>query len=406
MSFLKTYGTITLWLTLSYFTYGQEDINNFAFLKRDSNVFFFIKGNSLYDSLFLKFNELQINGNKQIRILHIGDSHVQADIFTNQIRRDFAQTFFYLIGPPAIAFPFDILKSNSPVTTIVRCNGDWFGYNAVSKPDYNSLLGLTACTKDTCPSKIMISVNKRAIQNVDFNKLLVFCNVNSQHVLLKTASASVHHVYLFNDTVFCHEFILNSYVDSITLFLKLHNDSSLFKLYGIIPMNDDPGIVYHSLGINGAKASSFNNTLLPYFIKYMHYDWVIISLGTNDCYASRFDSTGVSMSFSSLVNSIQHENPTVPIILTTSMEHYRKRKMLNANVVKMRDVLFNIAKQKHTAIWDLYTVSGGYKSMSLWYHYKLTAYDKLHLNAEGYHLVGDLFFEAFLNTYLDGFLAP
>jgi lysophospholipase L1-like esterase len=94
----------------------------------------------------------------------------------------------------------------------------------------------------------------------------------------------------------------------------------------------------------------------------------------------------------------------VPILLTTPMEHYRKRKYLNKNVLLMREILINVAQVENCAIWDLYDIAGGYGSMLKWYKAHLTAGDKLHLNANGYHLVGNLFFDAFMNTYLNGFL--
>ena len=90
MKVVLTY-VIVIYFSLSL--WAQEDSLSYPFLHRDSNVFKFWGNQSHYDSLFLKFNDLQITGENQIRILHIGDSHVQADIFTNQIRRNFANTF-------------------------------------------------------------------------------------------------------------------------------------------------------------------------------------------------------------------------------------------------------------------------------------------------------------------------
>ncbi|GAB4448893.1 MAG: GDSL-type esterase/lipase family protein [Bacteroidales bacterium] len=390
------YFSLSLW--------AQEDSISYPFLHRDSNVFKFWGNQSHYDSLFLKFNDLQITGENQIRILHIGDSHVQADIFTNQIRRNFANTFFHLLGPPAISFPYGILRSNSPVTAKLSCNGSWTAYTLVGKSQAQSLLGFTAITRDTCHSKIMFTINKRAIQNVSFNKIMLLTNSDSSNVLLKSGSVKNLSYSLLNDTVSIWQFDLDNYLDTIHFDIKLKSDTIPFVLYGLVALNDDPGIVYHSLGLNGAKASTYLNTLLPDFIRIMQYDWVIISLGTNDCYMAKMDSLSVYQSFEKLVRNIKERNSNVPILLTTPMEHYRKRKYLNANVVIMRDILVKIAQNEHCALWDLYSVAGGCRSMMHWVKAHLTAGDKLHLNAKGYHLVGDLFFEAFMNTYLNGFL--
>jgi lysophospholipase L1-like esterase len=401
---VKVVLTYVIVIYFSLSLWAQEDSLSYPFLHRDSNVFKFWGNQSHYDSLFLKFNDLQITGENQIRILHIGDSHVQADIFTNQIRRNFANTFFHLLGPPAISFPYGILRSNSPVTAKLSCNGSWNAYTLVGKSQAQSLLGFTAITRDTCHSKIMFTINKRAIQNVSFNKIMLLTNSDSSNVLLKSGSVKKISYSLLNDTVAIWQYDLDNYLDTIHFDIKLKSDTIPFVLYGLVALNDDPGIVYHSLGLNGAKASTYLNTLLPDFIHIMQYDWVIISLGTNDCYSTKLDSISVYQSFEKLVRNIQERNPNVPILLTTPMEHYRKRKYLNANVVIMRDILVKIAQNEHCALWDLYSVAGGYGSMMHWVKAHLTAGDKLHLNAKGYHLVGNLFFEAFMNTYLNGFL--
>jgi len=125
---------------MSFALFAQNDTLLYPFLRKDSNMFIFWGNQCNYDSLFLKFNDLQITGEHQIRILHIGDSHVQADIFTNQIRRNFANTFFHLLGPPSIAFPYSIIKSNSPVTAKLSCNGNWEAFTLVGKSQTQSLL--------------------------------------------------------------------------------------------------------------------------------------------------------------------------------------------------------------------------------------------------------------------------
>lgn len=401
---MKRYSLYIVLFFWSLLLWAQKDTATYFFLLKDSNVFRFWGDQCNYDSLFLKFNDLQISGEHQIRILHIGDSHVQADIFTNQIRRNFANTFFHLIGPPSIAFPYGILKSNSPVTSNLFCNGNWNAYTLVGKPQAQSLLGFTAITSDTCHSKMMFTINKRAIQNVSFNKILLFANNDSINIILKSPSVEKQSYLILNDSIAIWQFDLNNYLDTIHFDIKLKSDSIPFIFYGLVAMNDDPGIVYHSLGLNGAKAATFLNTLLPEYIKIMHYDWVIISLGTNDCYMAQMDSSMVYKSFEQLIRNIKNACPHIPIMLTTPMEHYRKRKILNLNVALIRDILMQVAKNEHCAIWDLYTIAGGYGSMMQWYHHRLTVGDKLHLNTRGYHLVGDLFFEAFMNTYLNGFL--
>lgn len=398
---MKVFINIILFLT-SITIYAQ--FSDYPFLKRDSNVFLMWNKSPYFDSIFEKFNQLQISGNEQIKILHIGDSHIQADIFTNQIRRLFSENFFHLIGPPAIAFPYELLKSNQPITIKVECTGQWKAFT--SNPKNNiSFLGLTAITNDSCAHKIHLYINKKALPNGSFNRLKIF--TNNDTTIKISNPLIINKLYSqINDTIAINTFILNKYVDSIVLNIKLNSDSVLktFHLYGIIPETDDPGIIYHTLGINGAKAKTFLNTFVEDFISFQQYDLVVISLGTNDVYVSNLDSTEVKENLKKLITKIKQKNPLTAILLTTPMEHYYKRKHINSHAIYFRDIIYEISKSEGCAIWDLYIVAGGHGSINQWYNHKLTKNDKLHLNTQGYYLLGNLFFEAFINTYLNGFL--
>lgn len=397
---MKLFASI-IFLILCISIYSQNT-SEYIFLKRDSNYFKLWNRNALYDSLFEKFNRLQISGNEQIKILHIGDSHIQADKFTSQVRRHFASNFFHLLGTPAIGFPYSIYKSNQPVSIRVECTGNWKAYTSLSRKNYTPI-GITAYTNDSCANKIMLSVNKKLYPNTKFNFLTLITNAFDSTIHIKNPILNELSLEKLNDSIVLRTYSLKNYADSIILNIQI-DTLKPFCLYGIIPFNDDPGIVYHTIGINGAKAATYQNTLIADFIALMKYDWLIISLGTNDIYNKNIDSADVALQFKLLVQKIKEKNPTLPILLTTPMEHYYKRKIVNTNVTYIKEVLYTLAKEEGCAIWDLYETAGAKGSMHHWFSNNLTNTDKLHLNTAGYQLVGDLFFEAFMNTYLNGFL--
>ncbi len=398
---MKSIFIYIIFLNICFTGYNQT--TQYPFLKTDSNYFLLWQTNSSCEKLFEKFNRLQICGDEQIRILHIGDSHIQSDIFTNQVRRHFAEHFFHLIGPPAIGFPYHLLNASQPITLKVLCTGNWNSYT--SNPQNNhAVLGFDAYTTDSCAHKIMVEINNKAIQNVNFNTLKIITNT-SNNAQFKNPLITNCIEQKINDTVSILTFKLNDFVDSIILNLRIDSLSQPFKLYGIVPENDDPGIVYHIAGINGAKASTFSKTLLPYFIKHNSYDWIIISLGTNDVYSTKIDSSFITQNFQQLIKSIKTINPDVSILLTTPMEHYYKKQRINHHVEFVREVIFSVAQYEHCAVWDFYQVAGGKGSADQWYNANLMKADKLHLNIDGYHLMANLFFEAFMNTYVNGFLA-
>jgi lysophospholipase L1-like esterase len=55
---------------------------------------------------------------------------------------------------------------------------------------------------------------------------------------------------------------------------------------------------------------------------------------------------------------------------------------------------------KHNAaVYDLYSVMGGYKSIYKWYKAGLAAKDKVHFNGRGYTILANLMFDAINRSY-------
>jgi hypothetical protein len=65
--------------------------------------------------------------------------------------------------------------------------------------------------------------------------------------------------------------------------------------------------------------------------------------------------------------------------------------------------MIKLAKKYHCAVWDLHTIMGGLNSIVYWNLLGLAKKDKIHFTNQGYVLLGDLFFNAFLKAY-DNFI--
>ena len=63
------------------------------------------------------------------------------------------------------------------------------------------------------------------------------------------------------------------------------------------------------------------------------------------------------------------------------------------------DAIFELAQKRNLAVWDLFGVMGGYKSMTQWYKVKLAARDKVHFNPKGYKILASLMFDAIMKSY-------
>jgi len=173
-----------------------------------------------------------------------------------------------------------------------------------------------------------------------------------------------------------------------------------FTLFGISLENDDPGIVYHSIGINGASFPSFLRcNQFEKHIKALNPDMVIISLGTNDAYTTKFKTEFYKSNYEKLIRRIKSVLPNAAILNTVANDSYLFRRYPNKNTQLAANVIYKVAKKMNCGVYDFYKVMGGFNSSSVWYQKNLMVKDKIHFNRQGYLLKGDLFFNAIIKAY-------
>jgi hypothetical protein len=197
------------------------------------------------------------------------------------------------------------------------------------------------------------------------------------------------------------EYVLNKYTDELILkFIKSDSLQNHFTIYGISFENDDPGVVYNTIGVNGAKLSSYLRCdLFNKHLTVLDPDLIIISLGTNDGYTRNFSTELFKEEYLELLKLTREAAPYAAILLTVPNDSYLYRRYINRNTEKMRSVIFDLARENNYAVWDFYTIMGGLNSSYVWNLNGLMNRDKIHFNKAGYIFKGDLFFNAFLKAY-------
>jgi lysophospholipase L1-like esterase len=176
--------------------------------------------------------------------------------------------------------------------------------------------------------------------------------------------------------------------------------SSKFNLFGLSFDNREPGIVYHSVGVNGAEIRSFLKCgLLQQHLTALEPDLIIVSLGTNDAYMRKFNSQRFKYNYRQFLDRLKVAAPTAAFLLTAPGDNYRYRRYLNRNNSKAVKIIGELAENQHMTFWNFYQVMGKLNSISRWYRAGLTARDRLHFNRKGYYLQAELLFNALMNAY-------
>ena len=403
---MRRFNVLFLWLMLAACGYTQSyeypyRIDQYEFIRYDLNRFEFFGDPSRFDRLYSKFDELISRGEGKFTIVHIGGSHLQADVYSDRMRKRL-QTFQPgNNGGRGFVFPYAIVGTNNPRSYRVEYTGKWVSCRNVEKYK-KCILGLSGISVTTTDTTSSISITlEPGEMDYDFNRVRIFHQQDSSaYDLFVSADSPVmemHRDYSKGIT----EVAFGNYVNRLTLsFRKTDSLQNAFVLYGLSLETDDPGVVYHSIGVNGAKLPSYLRCqLLEDHLEALDPDLVILSIGTNDAYTRYFQPETYRDNYDSLIGRITAALPGAAILLTVPNDSYLYRRYINRNTEEVREVIDSLAVQYHCGVWDFYTVMGGLNSIIVWQRFGLARRDRIHFTRNGYMLVGDLFFNAFLKSY-------
>jgi lysophospholipase L1-like esterase len=243
-------------------------------------------------------------------------------------------------------------------------------------------------------------VNADSTKFYDFNKVRIYTSLdtNSYIPVVNQDNVASNHFDYNKGLV---EYTLKNYIDTLYLSLeKTDTAQNNFTLYGIELMNDNPGIVYNAIGVNGASLPSFLRCqLFEEHLSILKADMVVISIGTNDGNTRRFDREYYKSNYDTLIQRIRNANPETAILLTVPNDSYLYRKYINKNTAEIEKVIIELAKEYNCGVWDFYKIMGGLNSIYVWQREGLAKYDKIHFNWRGYMLKGDMLFNAILKSY-------
>ncbi|MEG0656654.1 MAG: GDSL-type esterase/lipase family protein, partial [Mucinivorans sp.] len=188
--------------------------------------------------------------------------------------------------------------------------------------------------------------------------------------------------------------------DTLTLITKSEPPFTSGPIYGFSLENDRSGVIYHTIGVNGAcylhwgryadvarQSEAFDPRL------------IIISLGSNEASGSNFIESVFLEEVDSFVSRLRAINPTSAVLLVSPAEAMRRVKgsrtrRPNLNFEKVSLALAKYAAEHGVAFFDLYRATGGATSSAQWQAKGMLARDGLHYTPEGYRLQGALIFTA------------
>ncbi|PCJ63166.1 MAG: hypothetical protein COA58_16365 [Bacteroidetes bacterium] len=344
-------------------------------------------------TFFDQLQHLQSEKEGIVSIVHIGDSHVQADFFSGTVRKNLQNRFGN--AGRGFVFPYKIAMSGGALDVRFRYSGNWQYCNIMRNADVCNL-GAAGFTLTSSPnSTFVLDVISKAETDAAFNKITLLDYYGS---FLPSQVIGDFEPQRVNDRTVIY---FDEFQDSLE-FKPLYEGNMRPELQGLVLENGLPGVLYHAMGVNGSSTTQYlKSNGFEKQIRELSADLVIISFGTNDSYVptGNFSAQRVKERYRTLITRLRTENPSISILLTTPPDHYYKRKYSSKNVPKLVDALYELAAEEGVAIWDFYHVMGGENSILTWKSEGNARGDLVHFTQEGYIKQGNLLYEALMGHF-------
>lgn len=309
-----------------------------------------------------------------VRVLHIGDSHIQAEFVTNELRR-LLQERYGNAGRGLIS-PLRLAGTNQPVDyTVTASPGTQFRQTRLLKLPWPVRPGVTGIAAE--PQSDTHLTWKTTLPGHDIRKARI----------------------ITGKTMEMREF--DTPVDSMDIAVQAGN-----PVFGAILENGRPGLLYSAIGNNGATYNDY--LLVDGFAEQTRVfapALIILSMGTNEAFSYMTDAE-IEKSVRTLIGRLRDFNPEAAMLMLTPMECQKNRNHGQRPLSPYYDILERnaeiaamirrVGSDLGVPVWDFYAVAGGHGSSDKWLGDKLMNKDRIHLLRPGYELEAKLLYDALL----------
>lgn len=402
--------TLSILLFISVGLKGQEiapdslAVAEFPFIDYESDT---LINADFLAPFFEKLLKLENGDSNQISILHIGDSHIQADFLTREVRKNF-QLEFGNAGR-GLVFPLRVAGTNEPADYRSTTNAGW-SVAKVNSPNRLPEPGLAGISISSTENGAYFDITTSNHDDLDyaFDQVTLIHTRDSLQFDCRFTDSSPKSGYLMSARPL-EPGEITTYVrfEHPTNYVRIQAEQtdamqSSITINGLILQNSNPGVLYSSVGINGAHFNDFNNSPLFFSqLKAMKPDLVILSLGTNEGADLKVTEADIIASTNAMIQSIRLANPGTSILIATPADDFFRKKYKNPYLETVHRALLKSAELEQVACWDLYSVSGGFGSAAEWRKAGLMQHDGVHYTKQGYTLQGSLLYKALIDSYLE-----
>ena len=337
----------------------------------------------------------------RVRLAHYGDSPTTADLITADARLLLQKRFgdaghgFYLMAKPWAWYGHRGVDSDSSgwdieASNLVRNKDGYYGYGGVS---VKGGPGARARFKLKEEGTVRVEVAYRSVPGAG-NIVLEACGERVGDAA--TAGEAADGFAEFRVSPGCRE-------------LTVKVEGGPVRLYGIQFLKDVPGVVYDSLGLNGAYIS-----VLAKFLKGDHWaaqlqhyapDVVVINYGTNESVYAAFVDKVFEKELREAIRRIRAALPGKGILVMSPMDRGERNALGEIETVAALERVVAIERrvsaEEGVAFFNTFEAMGGNGTMRKWYtsEPRLVGADFIHPMPGGAKIIGNLLYKAMLDGY-------
>lgn len=332
---------------------------------------------------YRKLLELRSGLRDRVSIYQLGDSHIQSGYFPGTVRSSLQEHFGN--AGRGLVFPLRLAGTNQPDDYKVS-SGSGFGRDSSPKgiSGYNLSMGSKA--------SLQISTNNFFGIDSKFNSLSALTDAGAGELCVSIPDAQSMELQLGG-----YKYSSLSWKKPVSsASLSIEGESS--NLYGLMLETRQPGLIYHSAGINGAGFYNLgDSSRLFEQLKLLNPDLIVISLGTNDAQGN-YRNNVFEANLSRFMKLLRTYCPDIPVVFTLPPDSHKRGKH-NSDLARVEKVIMDYAGDNNCAWWELSKLMGGKNSVQKWRKEQMAAKDLLHYTPKGYMLQGYLFYQALVKAY-------
>jgi lysophospholipase L1-like esterase len=333
--------------------------------------------------------------NMSLHILQYGDSHTASDDWANQMRQDFQAKFgaggpgFTLPGHPFLGYRrFDSRGSNSR---------GWYTSGIVTrKSDGIEGLGGVSLTSQTAGETVTLTVECEQLE-LHFLRQpgggqLEFSVDGAPGETIDTDGDMGPGVYNYAASPGSHQYMLRTL------------SSAPVRLFGWVAQND-AGVTYETLGINGAQANlmlDWNSAILDPELSSRDPALIVLAYGTNEALSHSWTAEEYRAGLTEIIRRLRSAVPVASILLIgpPDCEHpLRGHRMPFPHLDQVIEIQRDVAQANGCAFWDWRAAMGGPGSVRQWVQAGLGQGDYTHLTGAGYRLTAGMLFDELMAQY-------